>query len=191
MATDTGVIRGDAVLVAAGAWSGYVLAKAGISCPVIPVRGQMIWYQVGCDMLRQIVVKRDRYLIPRRDGVVIAGSTLEEAGLINETTRQGARDLHRAATDILPALAHEPIRGQWSGLRPRAPDGIPFIGEVPVVERLFLNVGHFRNGLAMAPGSARLVTDLIVGRPPIVDGAPYDPARRMAAGPQSSYNLSA
>jgi glycine oxidase len=189
--TDSGKIRGDAVLVAAGAWSGYVLAKAGLWCPVVPVRGQMIWYQVGRDMLRHIVLKNGRYLIPRRDGVIIAGSTLEEAGFSKETTREAARDLHLAAADIMPALNREPIRGQWSGLRPRAPEGIPFIGPAPVIDRLFLSVGHFRNGLALAPGSARLAADLIVGRSPVVDPTPYDPVRRMAAGPQSSYNPSA
>lgn len=189
--TDQGVVRGDAVLVAAGAWSGYVLARAGLWCPVVPVRGQMIWYQAEPQMLRHIVVKDDRYLIPRRDGVIIAGSTLEEAGFSKATTREAARDLHLAAAGMIPALNREPIKGQWSGLRPRAPEGIPFIGPAPVVERLFLSVGHFRNGLTMAPASARLVADLIVGRAPVVDPTPYDPVRRMATDARSAYNASA
>lgn len=189
--TENGVIRGDAVLVAAGAWSGYVLAKAGLWCPVVPIRGQMIWYQVEPDMLRHIVVRQDRYLIPRRDGVIIAGSTLEEAGFSKATTREAARDLHLAAARMMPTLNRQPIQGQWSGLRPRAPEGIPFIGPAPVVDRLFLSVGHFRNGLTLAPASARLVADLIIGRSPAVDPSPYDPVRRMAADPQSTYNASA
>jgi len=189
--TDNGVIRGDAVLVAAGAWSGYVLAKAGLWCPVVPIRGQMIWYQVAPDMLRHIVVRKDRYLIPRRDGVIIAGSTIEEAGFSKATTKEAARDLHLAAAGMMPALNRQPIQGQWSGLRPRAPEGIPFIGPAPVVDRLYLSVGHFRDGLTMAPASARLVADLIIGRSPAVDPSPYDPVRRMATDTQSTYNASA
>lgn len=186
--TDQGVIRGDAVLVAAGAWSGYVLAKAGLWCPVMPVRGQMIWYQVEPETLRHIVVTDERYLIPRRDGVIIVGSTHEEAGFSKATTREAARDLHVAAASVMPALNEQPIKGQWSGLRPQAPEGIPFIGPAPVVDRLYLSVGHHSSGLTLAPASARLVTDLIVGRSPAVDPTPYDPVRRMATESRTAYN---
>lgn len=178
--TDEGIIRGDRVILSAGAWSGALLARVGIHCPVTPMRGQMIWYRVPRGTVEHIVIRDGHYLIPRRDGVLVVGSTAEEPGYSKATTSETTRELHQAATRIVSLLDRTPVRGQWSGLRPWCPDGLPYIGAAPGVERLYMCVGHYRNGMALAPASARLLVDIMLDRPARVDPEPFDPRVRMA-----------
>jgi len=178
--TDEGLIRGDRVILSAGAWSGALLARVGIRCPVSPMRGQMIWYRVPRGTVEHIVIRDGNYLIPRSDGVLVVGSIIDEPGFAKGTTSEMTRELHHAATRIVPQLDRTPVRGQWSGLRPWCPDGLPYIGAAPEVERLFMCVGHHRNGMALAPASARLLVDIMLGRPPLVTPEPFDPRVRMA-----------
>lgn len=159
-------------LVAAGAWTSRVLRGAG-DVAVHPVRGQMLCLKAQPGVLARIVMKRDRYLIPRQDGRILVGSTLEEAGFDVSTTVAARDELWRAAVEILPGLSEYPIEAQWAGLRPGSPAGIPYIGRHPEFENLWLCTGHYRNGLTMAPASAELVSDLILGRAPVVDPSPY------------------
>jgi len=178
--TDQGVVRGDRVILSAGAWSGALLARVGIECPVAPMRGQMIWYRVPRGTVEHIVIRDSYYLIPRGDGVLVVGSTAEEPGYSKVTASEMTRQLHYAAAEIVPQLDRTPVRGQWSGLKPWCPDGLPYIGAAPGVERLFMCVGHYRNGMALAPASARLLVDILLGRPTGIDPAPFDPRARMA-----------
>ena len=143
----------------------------------------MILFQTRPGQIRQIVLFRDRYAIPRRDGLVLLGSTLEHVGFHKATTAEAKEDLHRSALERFPFLARAPIQDHWSGLRPSSPSGIPYIGAHPGTEGLYVNAGHFRNGLVTAPASARLAADLILGRKPILDPAPYalDAERRATA----------
>jgi glycine oxidase len=113
------------------------------------------------------------YLIPRLDGHVLCGSTLEYVGFDKSTTEQAAKTLHQAALSIWPALAQAPLIQQWSGLRPGSANGIPFIGSLPKQPRVWVNAGQFRNGLVLAPASARLLVDQMLGRTPEIDPAPY------------------
>lgn len=174
-----GVLKADQVVVAAGAWSGGVLDGLRLHLPVEPVKGQMILYKCAPGFLPAMVLAGRRYAIPRRDGHILVGSTLEHAGFDKTPTEEALASLRRTAEELLPALADAPVVGHWAGLRPGSPEGIPFIGEVPGVEGLWLNCGHYRNGLVMAPASCRLLVDLMLGRAPIVDPAPYDPAGRL------------
>lgn len=177
--TPLGEIRGTHVVLAAGAWSGELLATLGLALPVEPVKGQMILYKCAADFLPSMVLAKGRYAIPRRDGHILIGSTLEHEGFNKTPTESALESLKASAVELIPALANAEVVGHWAGLRPGSPEGIPYIGQVPGFEGLWLNCGHYRNGLVLAPASCQLFTDLLLGRPPIIDPAPYAPVGRV------------
>ncbi|GAA5175587.1 MULTISPECIES: glycine oxidase ThiO [Halomonadaceae] len=166
------------VIVCGGAWSGRLLGEVGVALPVRPVKGQMMLFKTplttGCrQLLERVVLKDGRYLIPRADGRVLIGSTLEEADFDKTPTAAAHASLHASAVAMLPGLAECEVEHHWAGLRPGSPEGVPFIGEVPGIAGLFVNAGHYRNGLVLAPAATRLLVDQLLGREPIVDTAPY------------------
>lgn len=166
-------VDGDQVILATGAWTAELLAPFGLSLPIRPMRGQMLLYQTAPGTLRHIVLAEGRYLIPRRDGHVLCGSTTEDVGFDTGTTSEARALLQGVAARILPVLAEQTPIAHWAGLRPGSPNGIPWIGPVPGVEGLWVNAGHYRNGLVLAPASARLLVDLLLGRTPALDPTPY------------------
>lgn len=179
--SESGEWRADRVVIAAGAWSGGLLASLGLQLPVKPMKGQMILYKCAETFLPRMVLARGRYAIPRRDGHILVGSTLEDVGFDKTPSAEALESLKASAAELLPALADAEVVKHWAGLRPGSPEGIPYIGPVPGFEGLWLNCGHFRNGLVLAPASCRLFADLILGRTPVIDPAPYAPAGRVAA----------
>lgn len=165
----------DAFVMTAGAWTGKLLASLdrSLSMPVKPIKGQMILYKLPKQVLAQIVLHRGHYLIPRQDGHILCGSTLEDTGFEKQTTDEAMQLLTTSAERILPLLANEsPIR-HWAGLRPASPNGIPYIGRMPQFNNVWINAGQFRNGLVLAPASATLLADLILAREPFVNPEPY------------------
>jgi len=173
--TPQGSYGAERVVVAGGAWSAGLLAGLDVDLPVSPVRGQMIQFETPPGLLRHIVLRDGYYLIPRRDGLVLAGSTLEHCGFNNDTTAAARELLHSRAGDIAPMLAGRPVVRHWAGLRPASPDGVPFIGELSEIKGLYLNTGHYRNGVVTAPASAQLLVDSMLGRTGVADMAPYQP----------------
>jgi glycine oxidase len=171
--TTQGDVSAQRVVVAGGAWSGPLLAMLEFSLPVKPVKGQMIQYQTPPGLVRHIVLYEDHYLIPRRDGLLLAGSTLEDTGYDKSTTADARELLMEKASRLVPALGDCEVVRQWAGLRPGVSDGVPFIGPHPDCTGMFVNTGHFRNGVVMAPASARLLTDLMLGRASFTDARPY------------------
>ena len=163
----------DRCIIAAGAWSRELCAELGLELAVKPVRGQMLLYRARPDLLQRIVLKDNRYLIPRRDGRILVGSTLEDVGFDKTTTQAAADELHEVALSLLPGLAEANIEVQWAGLRPGSPEGVPYIGQHPEIAGLYVCTGHFRNGFVTGPGSARLMADLILGREPALEQHPY------------------
>jgi len=178
--TEQGEWRGDRVVIAAGAWSASLLAPLGIELPVKPMKGQMILFKCAADFLPSMVLAKRRYAIPRRDGHILVGSTLEDVGFDKTPTAEALESLKASAIELLPALADAEVVRHWAGLRPGSPDGIPYIGAVPGFDGLWLNCGHFRNGLVLAPASCQLLADLMLGRAPTIDPAPYAPAQHFA-----------
>ena len=160
--------------VAAGAWTGQLL-----NLPVAPVRGQMLWYQAEPGLIGHILIDDDEYLIPRRDGVVLVGSTVEQAGFDPTTTVAAREYLQGVAARLCPALAQIEPAGQWAGLRPGSPEGIPYIGPHPSLAGLYVNAGHFRNGINLAPASAALLADLLTETAPELDKLPYSVPDRL------------
>jgi glycine oxidase len=179
--TSQGLVEADEVVLAAGAWSAELLATLELALPVEPVKGQMILYKCAKDFLPSMVLAKGRYAIPRRDGHILVGSTLEFEGFDKTPTDSALASLKASAEELLPALAGAEVVGHWAGLRPGSPEGIPFIGPVPGHAGLWLNCGHYRNGLVLAPASCQLLVDLMQGHEPIVDPAPYAPSGRLGA----------
>ncbi len=161
------------VVIAAGAWSARLLKELDLEISVTPVRGQMIMYQSEPDFVRRILLAHNRYIIPRQDGRVLIGSTLEQAGFNKITTEQALQDLQQTAKSLIPDINHFRVEKHWAGLRPSSPNSVPYIGQYPGISGLYLNTGHFRNGIVLSLASARLLCDLILQRPPIFDPIPY------------------
>ncbi len=168
-----GFIAAKRVVVTAGAWSALLLDTVGTPLAVSPVRGQMILFATQPGLVSRIVLADDRYVIPRRDGSVLVGSTLEPVGFNKTTTSAALQDLKYAAFDLIPRLADYRVQKHWAGLRPSSPNGVPYIGKHPTIEGLYFNTGHFRNGIVLGLASARLLTDMMLERPPILELAKY------------------
>lgn len=171
--TSADELAADSVVVATGAWAGAGLGTLAPVPHIRPIRGQMLLYKLAPGTLNTIVYRHGVYLIPRRDGHVLVGSTLEDAGFDKATDLPTRARLHAEAAALLPQLhAVQPIR-HWSGLRPGSPDNIPIIDRHPDFDNVFVNTGHYRYGVTMAPVSAELLADLIEGKTPALDPKPY------------------
>jgi glycine oxidase len=171
--TDRGFLAADRVVVAAGPWSGDLLGRIGVRLPVRPIKGAMLLLQAPRRLLSEVVMAGSYYLIPRADNRILVGSTTEEDGFDARTTLGSVRSLGQAAVDILPATANLELEDYWSGLRPESPDGAPFIGPVPGIEGLYVNAGHYRNGVVQAPGSGELLAALMTGEEAPLDPEPF------------------
>ena len=172
--TAKGEFRATHVLVAAGAWTGELLRRLGAEVPVVPVRGQTVQFRGKPNLLTRMILRAGCFVVPRRDGRIVVGTIHEEPGGVErDVPGEASEALREAATDIVPALADLEMEVHWAGLRPGSPTGVPFIGAHPEIEGLYVCSGHFRTAIPIGPASARLVTDLMLERKPIVDPAPY------------------
>lgn len=171
--TTAGPVAMDSVVLATGAWSALGLAGLAAMPQVRPIRGQMLLFKLDPGALDTIVYREGRYLIPRRDGHVLVGSTLEDTGFDKAIDDATCRRLHEEAAALLPELGGlQPVQ-RWAGLRPGSPDNIPVIDRHPDFDNVFVNTGHFRYGVTMAPASAELLADLMAETAPALDPAPY------------------
>lgn len=171
--TNQGTFSADRIVVATGAWSGIPLPGLNGAPNIRPVRGQMLLFKLEPGTLDTILFRNGLYLIPRRDGHILVGSTLEDAGF-DKTTDPATRErLHAEAAALLPLLGSEQPVKHWAGLRPGSPDNIPIIDRHPDYENVFVNTGHYRYGVTLAPASAELLVDLMEGNTPHLDPEPY------------------
>jgi len=160
-------------VVCAGAWSRGLLGTLALGVDIRPVRGQILLLRARPDLVPAVVYRGGRYLVPRADGHVLVGSTLEEAGFDKSTTAQATAALLDFARQACPALVQATVARQWAGLRPGSPGNVPTIARHPEVAGLWLNAGHFRYGLTMAPAAAELIAAAILGEVLALDPAPY------------------
>jgi len=172
--TRTGQIHADTYVVCAGAWSKPLLGKTALGVEIVPVRGQILLFKSAPGTLRHILYRQGQYLVPRMDGHILAGSTLEYAGFDKTATHEARDSLLMFALESLPALAQAELVQQWAGLRPGSPGNVPTISRHPEVDNLFLNSGHFRYGVTMAPASAELLSQLVLGQPTTLNAQPYE-----------------
>lgn len=161
------------VVIAAGAWSGELLAELGAPVAVAPVKGQMLLFEAPPGLIGHVVLRADRYAIPRRDGHILFGSTVEQAGFDKTPDPVIGARLRADAVALIPALARARLAAHWAGLRPGSPGGVPVIAPHPAIGGLWVNAGHFRNGVLLAPAAAELLADLLRERTPALDPAPY------------------
>jgi glycine oxidase len=174
--TNLGTLPINHLVIATGAWTAKLsqnLFPTTKPLPITPVKGQMLLFQAQPNTLSPIILDDDHYLIPRRDGKILVGSSVEYAAFDKSTTQTMKDKLKTFAFELFPRLKDFFLIAHWAGLRPGTEDGIPYIDNHPEIENLSLCAGHFRNGLTMAPASAQLMADLILKRPPQLDPAPY------------------
>lgn len=155
--------QAERVCITAGSWTGQLLRRLNAELPVLPIRGQVVQLKLPHLPFRCVIEHGRRYLVPRPDGLILVGSTEEQAGFDKRTTNEGVRGLLEFAAELIPELAGaEPVR-QWAGLRPGSPDGLPFLGRIEAFDNLFVGAGHFRSGLQMSPATAHLLADALMG----------------------------
>jgi glycine oxidase len=160
-------------VLAAGAWSNRFAELFGPAIRPRPVRGQIALLKMPGQLLRQIINVGLEYLVPRPDGRVLVGSTLEDAGFAAGTTEPAIERMLRFARHLVPALSAAELETTWSGLRPGSPDGLPWIGRSPLASNGFVATGHFRAGWHQSTGTAVLTADLITGAAPLLDPAAF------------------
>jgi glycine oxidase len=171
--TSCGEFSADNYVVTSGAWSKVLLGEHALHADIKPIRGQMLLFKFDTSPLPHIILQEGLYLIPRRDGHLLAGSTLEDVGFDKATTAEARESLLQRATALLPALRGMPLAKHWAGLRPASPDNIPTIGRHPHLKNLYINSGHFRYGVTMAPASVEMLLNEINGTPQMIDNSPY------------------
>jgi glycine oxidase len=166
-----GVRTSDEIYIAprtvlcAGAWSGQLGALLGRRIPVEPARGQLLAGEVPELPLRHPVWGKGGYLVPRLNGSVIVGSTVEYVGFDRTVTLEGIRRLSELALTLLSGLGASPFARAWAGLRPHSKDGLPVIGPLTDLDGLSIATGHFRNGILLGPLTGRLVAEMILEEP--------------------------
>ena len=155
-----------------GAWAG---------APVRPRKGQMLYLQPkNPGLLRHVIRTHEVYLVPRTSGKILVGATVEDVGYDKTVVPETIQELHRSAAVFIPELASAPVVSSWAGLRPGTPDDLPILGKTDT-PGVFIATGHFRNGILLAPITARIMADLIGDKSPELDIAAFSPSRFVAA----------
>lgn len=161
--TSTDRITADTTVLATGAWTSLIkLGIADMPVNIEPVRGQMITFQTAKRLFERVIYSRRGYIVPRTDGRILAGSTSENVGFDRSLTESAASGLREMASEIAPSTAGLPISDQWSGLRPFALDGMPILGSLSGVDGLSFATAHYRNGILLAPWTAKMIADRLV-----------------------------
>jgi glycine oxidase len=181
-----GTISAGCVVIAAGCYSSQI-AGAERYAPVRPVRGQMISLRPNLLEIDRPLRSERGYLVPRDDGRILAGSTTENAGYEKNVTPAGLQQILNAAIELVPALESAPVVETWAGLRPDSPDHLPILGPTDV-EGLFFATGHYRNGILLAPITARLITEWILEGKSSLPAEAFSPLRFLQNAARAGAN---
>jgi glycine oxidase len=160
--TSRGFISCEKVVIAGGAWSSQVISQELPNPRIQAVRGQMVSFDATPQLARHVIYSPRGYLVPRRDGRLLAGSTTEHAGFDKRVTASGIQSIVTAALEISPSIAALPLTSSWAGLRPRAADGLPVLGPCAEIAGVFYATGHYRNGILLTPITGELLARAII-----------------------------
>lgn len=154
------------VVISGGAWTPQIRTSATNSSAVQiePVRGQMLCFQIDPMLARHVIYSSRGYLVPRRDGRLLAGSTSERVGFDKRVTDEGTASIKSMAFEIAPGLESAMVVDSWAGFRPHAPDDLPVLGPTADIDGLFYATGHYRNGILLAPITAEIIAEAVVNR---------------------------
>ncbi|MBX3281301.1 MAG: glycine oxidase ThiO [Acidobacteria bacterium] len=165
----TGAFAGEAkfsadnVVLAAGAWGTQIDAGFDLPFVIKPMRGQMLQFRTAKRLFDHVIVGQRGYIVPRSDGRVLSGATMDDAGFDESVTNEATARLIESTTEISPSLGALKVQDVWTGFRPFAPDRMPVLGRVPNAENVLLALGHFRNGILLSPVTAKYIADEIRG----------------------------
>jgi len=159
----------DQVLLASGSWSGELASQLGFELPIKPVKGQIILLKGQGGLMKSIVKHDDAYFVPRADGRILVGASMEFVGFERGNTVQVTDQLMASMQKIAPGLKDLEVEHQWMGFRPGSPDGLPYLGAVPNLKGLWVASGHYRNGVALAPITAEVMSRKMLGEPVDID----------------------
>jgi glycine oxidase len=163
-------------IASAGAWTDQLLSPLGLRYGIEPIRGQLVVYDVpSATFPFPVYTKKDGYITPKRDGTTLAGTTVEEAGFENVTTEAGRKKIVSHAESLVRSIISFPVRHMTTGLRPRPSGDLPLIGPSKTFPNLIVAAGHYRNGVLLAPVTAKIVSALVANQKPPVDLAPFLP----------------
>ena len=175
--TPRGPIEAGDYCLTAGSWTGALASQLGFNAEIKPIRGQVVLLRADARPFESVINAGLRYLVPRDDGRILVGSTMEDVGFDCSTTAECVSGLLAFALRLAPKLASCAVERTWAGLRPAAADGLPILGRLPHWENGWIASGHFRNGLTLSTGTAEIMACLIRGEPPTLDPLPFSPAR--------------
>ena len=170
---DRGKLSAGRYLLTAGAWSEQLLHQIGWQPGIHPVRGQMLLYNTGRPGIHPLLLQGKRYLVPRTDGRLLAGSTEEYVGFEVANTPDGVRGLQELAQRLMPSLRDLTPEATWAGLRPGSPDGLPYLGAVPGWDNLYVSTGHFRSGLQLSAASGLALARRLLDLPDLLSLEPF------------------
>jgi glycine oxidase len=162
--TSKGDLLANQVIIASGTWSGSLLAQAGLTCPIYPVKGECFSVLSYSPLLTSTVFSDGCYLVPKKGGRIVVGATMIEHSYDRRTTLGGISKLLDAAKQILPGIVETEWERAWSGLRPQTLDGLPYLGEHPKWKGLYVAAGHYRKGILLSPMTGKLVADWAEGK---------------------------
>jgi len=175
--TPSGVVSGEKFVVSSGAWAAALLNEVGLELKARPMRGQIVLLKASQPLLHHVIWAGPRYLVPRDEGRILVGSTMEDAGFASHPTAEGVRELLAFALRLAPALGSLEFEQAWAGLRPGSVDGLPYMGQVPGFENLYVSCGHYRAGFELAAGSALVMRELLLEQPLSVPLEAFRPER--------------
>jgi glycine oxidase len=175
--TSRGEIHAAQVINCSGAWASHLSPSPESHLPVVPVRGQMLSLTTETPLVRRLVCSKDCYLVPRDNGQLLVGATIERVGYDKRNTADAIQKLTRGALDLCPDLKSATFSRMWAGLRPGTPDSLPILGIDPAWKGLIHATGHFRNGILLSALTGKIMAELVIEQRSTIPLDQFSPAR--------------
>ncbi|MRG86154.1 glycine oxidase ThiO [Salinibacillus xinjiangensis] len=173
VATNEGEYKAENIIVTAGAWSSSFLRQTELDLPVYPVKGECFSVRTHQPLLKSTIFSHGCYLVPKKGGRIIVGATVKPHTYNQQVSVEGVAGLLEKAKHLLPSIGEAEWDQTWAGIRPQTADGLPYLGEHPTYNGLFVATGHFRNGILLSPITGEIMADLIERKEPAIDVHPF------------------